>query len=324
MKFVVSSLTHLYAKLIHLYPIRFRAEFAEEMQIVFEDALNDAIKDGIRSVVILCLREYGGLPFNVMREFWHEHRKENTIMDMNEQTESKSAIEEAISHWDALICTLPFVLFAVASSIGRIPFWGIYAGLAFYVIVLLGLLIGLVKGVPRWAYGYIGWSLVFAWNWQIWPPLLMTIGIALLWTRSLLPLRQVVRGVWLDSTRLSLTMYTLVGFVMLLYDENHSPYWIGFMIISTLTIAASVWFFMMSTKASVRFIALVTGFVTSLAINWICDTTWDFAAYYGLPVAPPAPWYDSIIKSMAIAIVWGGILIWPAAIDSLRRSLSSE
>jgi hypothetical protein len=119
-------------------------------------------------------------------------------------------------------------------------------------------------------------------------------------------------------------MYTFLGFLMLPYDENHSPYWIDFMIASTLTIAASVWFFMRSTKPSVRFIALVTGFVTSLAINRICETTWDFAAYNRLPATPPTPWYDSIFEIMVIAVVWGGILIWPAAIDSLRRSLSSE
>lgn len=72
MKSVIVSLTKPYSTLLLLYPVWFRTEFAEEMQIVLQDSLNDAIKDGIRSVVILCLREYGGLPFNVIREFWHE------------------------------------------------------------------------------------------------------------------------------------------------------------------------------------------------------------------------------------------------------------
>lgn len=324
MNVFVAALISIYSKLLLLYPRNFRKEFGEEMQVVFRDSINDAAQNGILFLVIVGMREMVNLPGSVLHEFWHEFRKKDTIMDMNEKMASKSVIRGGISHWDALICALPFVLFAVASIIGKIPFWGIYADLAFYVIVLLGLLIGLVKGVPRWAYSYVGWSLVFAWNWQIWPPLLMTVGIALLWTRSLLPLRQLVRGIWQDWTLLSLAMYTFWGFMMLLYDENHSPYWIGFMIVSTLTISASVWAFMRSTKPSVRFIALVTGFVTSLAINRICETTWDFAAYNGLPATPPAPWYDSIFEIMVIAVVWGGILIWPAAIDSLRRSLSSE
>ena len=324
MNVFVAALISIYSKLLLLYPRGFRKEFGEEMQVVFRDLVNEAGKEGILFLVVVGTREMLILPGSVLQEFWHEFKKKHTIRDRNEQLESESVIKGGTSRWDAVICTLPFVLFAVASIIGKIPFWGIYADLVFYVIVLLGLLIGLVNGVPRWAYSYIGWSLVFAWNWQLWSPLLMTIGIALLWTRSLFRLRQVVRGIWRDSTLLSLTMYTFVGFVMLPYGENHSPYWIGFMIVSTFTIAASLWLFMRSTKPSIRYIALMSGFVTSLAINRICDTTWDFAAYYGLPATPPAPWYGSIFETIVIALVWGGILIWPAAIDSLRRSLSSE
>jgi hypothetical protein len=346
MNVFVAALISIYSKLLLLYPRNFRKEFGEEMQVVFRDSINDAAQNGILFLVIVGMREMVNLPGSVLHEFWHELKKKDTIMDMNEQTESRSVIEGGTSHWDALIGTLPFVLFGIASLIGklRVPFLGIYADLAFYAIVLLGLLIGLIKGVPRWAYSYLGWSLVFGWwwsnigtyglkifgfqidywSWQIWPPLLVTIGIALLWTRSLLPLRQLVRGIWQDWTLLSLAMYTFLAFMMLLYDENHSPYLIGFMIVSTLATSASVWAFMRSSKASSRFIALLTGFVASLAIARICETTWDFAGYYGLPARPPTLWYDSIFEFMVIAVVWSGILIWPAAIGLLRHSLSSE
>jgi hypothetical protein len=119
-------------------------------------------------------------------------------------------------------------------------------------------------------------------------------------------------------------MYTFVGFAMLLYDENHSPYLIVFMTVSTLTISASVWAFMRRSKASSRFIALLTGFVVALTIDRICGTTWDFAAYYGLPATPPAPWYDSIFEIMVLTVIWSGIVIWPALIGLVRSSLSSE
>jgi hypothetical protein len=316
------------------------------MQVVFRDSVNDAVKDGMLFLLIVGMREMVNLPGSVLQQFWHELKKKDTIMDIHEQTESKSVVNGGASHWDALIGTLPFVLFGIASIIGkiRVPFLGIYPDLAFYAIVLLGLLLGLIKGFPRWAYSYLGWALVFGWwwsnigtyglkifgiqinywSWQIWPPLLMTIGIALLWIRSLLPLRQMVRGIWQDWTLLSLAMYTFVGFAMLLYDENHSPYLIGFMIVSTLTISASVWAFMKSTKPSGRFLTLLTGFVACLAIDRICGTTWDFAGYYGLPSTPPAPWYDFMFEMMVFTAVWGGILILPALIGLVRHSLSSE
>jgi hypothetical protein len=346
MNVFVAALISIYSKLLLLYPRSFRKEFGEEMQAVFRDSVNEAVKDGIPALTFVCLRELAGLPFNILQEFWHEFHRKETIMVTNKVAVQKSITSGRASHWDALIGTLPFLLFGIVSIIGkiRIPFWGTYADLAFYVIVLLGLLIGLVKGVPHWTYSYLGWSLVFTWwwsnigtyglkifgfridhwTWQIWPPLFVAVGIALLWTRSLHPLRQLVRGIWQDWTLLSLAMYTLVGFVMLLYDENHSPYLIGFMIVSTLTICTSVWAFMKSTKPSARFLALLTGFVAGLAIDRICGTTWDFAGYYGLPSPPPAPWYDSMFEIMVFTAVWGGILILPAVIGLVRGSLTSE
>lgn len=226
----------------------------------------------------------------------------------------------------------------------RIPFWGIYADLAFFVLILLGLLIGLVKGVPRWTYSYIGWSLVFAWwwsgmgtsglkifgysidywSWQIWPPLLVAIGIALAWTRSLHPLRQVVRGIWQDWTLLSLGLYTFLGFMLVLYDENHSPYLIAFMIISTLAISVSVWVFMRSTKAGTRIIALFSGFVAGLVIDRISQSTWDFSAYYGLPRGTSFSWFDSLMEVILVSIIWGGILFLPVLVGLLRQTLQNE
>jgi hypothetical protein len=336
-------LVSLYSKLLGLYPRRFRNEFGEEMQVVFRDLVREAVQDGVPALAFVCLRELAGLPFDILREFWHEFQRKETIMVTNKDAEQKAIIDGRAGHWEALIGTLPFVLFGMASIIGklRVPFLGIYADLAFYAIILLGLLIGMVKGVPRWAYSYLGWSLVFVWwwsdmgtyglkifgfqidywSWQIWPPLLVTIGIALLWTRSLLPLRQLVLGIWQDWALLSLAMYTFLGYMLLLYDENHSPYLIAFMIISTLTISASVWAFMRSTKPSGRYLALLTGFVASLVIDRICESTWDFAAYYGLPRTSPIAWYDTILSMIVITMVWGGILLLPAL---LQRALHAE
>jgi hypothetical protein len=301
---------------------------------------------GYFSLVIVGMREIVNLPGSVLQEFWHELKKKDTVMDMNEQTESKSVIEGGTSHWDALIGTLPFVLFGIASMIGKIqiPFWGIYAGLAFYAMVLLGFLMGLIKGVPRWTYSYLGWCLVFSWwwssmgtpglkifgfqmnywSWQIWPPMLMTIAIALLWTRSLLPLRQLARGIWQDWTLLSLAMYTFVGWMALIYDENRHPYLFAFMIGSTLAISAGAWFFLHARQTRNQIIALLSGFMTVAIIGAINEATWDWHAYYGFPEPPAVAWYVSALRIMVIFAVWTSILFWPALIGLVRRSLSSE
>ena len=208
------------------------------------------------------------------------------------------------SQTDALIAVVPFALFGIANMISKsnLPIRGAYPGLAFYVFILLGFLIGMIKGFPRWTFSYLGWCLVFAWwwmgmpidtfrnyfshithtqllGWMSWLPLLLTTGIALLWTRSLHPLRKLISGIWQDWTLLSLAMYTLAAWFMLMYDENHSPYLFAFMTASTLAVSASVWVFMKSTTVRNRIIALISGFVIALSISWICDTTWDWAAY---------------------------------------------
>lgn len=61
-------LTFGYAALIRLYPKRFRDEFAEEMQAVFATAVTEAARSGIKSLLVLCLRELWDLPAALLRE----------------------------------------------------------------------------------------------------------------------------------------------------------------------------------------------------------------------------------------------------------------
>lgn len=348
MNIFVQLLIYAYARLFRLYPRGFRDEFAEEMPIVFRDSINDATRDGILQLLLTCSRELGGLPFNILREFWHEFRRKETTMAANGKIEPKSVMDVRAGHGEAWIAALPFVLFGIASMIGkiRLPFLGVYTELAFYAIVLLGLFIGLIREFPRWAFSYLGWTLVFAWwwtnmhteglkifgytmhneawGWRIWFPLFFTIGLALLWTRSIRPLRQLVRGIWEDWTLLSLAVYALVGFMMVLYDESHSPYLIAFMIASTLVISSSVWIFMRSMKTQKRVIALLSGFVTGILLDRISESTWDVAAYYGFPPGPSVPWYDPLLDVIVITAFWGVILLLPAFVGVLRRSLNTE
>ena len=86
-------------------------------------------------------------------------------------------------------------------------------------------------------------------------PAYRTIGIALLWTRSFLPLRQLVRGIWQDWTLLSLAMYTFVGWMALIYDENRHPYLFAFMIGSTLAVSAGAWIFLHERQTRRQIIA---------------------------------------------------------------------
>lgn len=348
----MNTLTQLvvsvYSRMLNLYPSKFREEFAAEMRVVFRDSVNDAFRDGILPLVIVCLREVIRMPFNILREFWHEVGGKEAVMVTNEKMEPAHTRGGKASHWEAFLSALPFALFGVVCMIGkiRVPWVGIYAYLLFYFFVLLGLLIGLVKAVPRWAYSYLGWSLVFAWwwtsmytrglkifgytmdneawGWRVWAPLFITVGIAILLTRSIRPLRELVLGIWQDWTLLSLAMYSLVGFAMLLYDEVRSPYTIAFMTASTLLICASVWIFMRSESHLHRLGILLAGFFGGLIIDRICATTWDLYTYNGLPAQPPMPWYSSLLEIIFFTILWSPIIWLPVLVGLFKSTFNKE
>lgn len=346
----MNILTHLivgtYSRMLDLYPRRFRNEFGEEMQVVFSDSVSETSRDGIFSLAILCMRELGGLPFNILREFWHEFGRKEMVMVTNEKVEQELSTSVRSSHWEAFLSALPFAVFGVVCMIGkiRVPWVGIYVYLAFYLFVLLGLLIGLVKAFPRWAYSYLGWSLVFAWwwtnmytrglklfghtfgdeawGWRVWVPLFITVGFAILLTRSIRPLRELAIGIWQDWTLLSLTLYSFVGLVILLYDEVRSPYTIAFMTASTLVICASVWIFMRSANRVHRIITLLAGFFAGLILDRICAATWDFNAYYGLPTQPPMPLYNSLLEIIFFTVLWSPIVWLPALIGLFKSTFN--
>lgn len=269
-------------------------------------------------------------------------------MVTNETADLAATNSVRLSHWDAFLSALPFALFGVVSMIGkiRVPWVGIYADLAFYFFVLLGLLIALVKAFPRWAYSYLGWSLVYAWwwtpihtnglkifgytlgneawGWRVWVPLFLTVGIAILLTRSIRPLRELALGIWQDWTLLSLALYSFVGFMMLLYDEVHAPYTLVFMTASTLVICASVWIFMRSVNRLHRLMTLLAGFFAGLLLDRICAATWDFNAYYGLPVRPPMPWYGTLLEMIVIAVIWSPIVWLPVLIGLFKSTFHQD
>jgi len=60
---------HLYSWLIRLYPASFRAEFEEEMMIVFNDMIEDAALLNQSHLLTIFLRELRDYPFSLLREY---------------------------------------------------------------------------------------------------------------------------------------------------------------------------------------------------------------------------------------------------------------
>jgi hypothetical protein len=277
-------------------------------------------------------------------------------MNTNKFAFSKSAVIQTRSFRDASLAVLPFVLFGAASMLVRTNFLFpypysylnySYADLAMYVIALTGLFFGLVKGIPRWMYSYLGWSVFFAWRemyrpidsfsdspvqdsavfsvWS-WMPLLLVIGMAILFSRSLRPFRQLAADIWQDWTHLSLSMFALIAFFALPggYDENHHPYLFVFMSATALAICGSVWFFMRSSNARRRSFALAAGMVAAYILILVCDKTWNWWAYHGLPVPAPDPWYIEVFRMFIFGPILAFILFWPLLIGFVQQTTNVQ
>ena len=342
---VISSLHRLYARLVQLYPAAFRVQFEKEMTDTFRESLEEAGAEGVLPLARVCWREIVQLPTSLVREFRHELERKEGNMATNENPASQPNPDDRSARWEALVGALPFALFGIASILSRTGYpFNAYSHLAFYATVLVGLLAGMLNGFPRWAYSYLGWSLVFAWwwtnmgtyglrifgiridhwTWQIWPPLLATFGIALLWRRSPHPLRQLFRGIWQDWTLLSLAIYAFVAFVALNYDENHHPYLFAFIAATTIAICLAVWGFLKSGSIWQRVVTLLAGFVTALVLNNISYATHNYAGHYNLPPSPPQPWYTAFDGVIGWTVLYCGIMFWPALIGLVRRVIGNR
>ncbi len=329
-------LTRLYALLLRLYPRRFRAEFAEEMLAVFAAAVMEAAAHGSATVALVCWRELRDWPTALSREHWADLKKKKNEANMSASTERFNTPEghavRAGGAWpEALLGALPFLAFGLASMVSKTRWWpfelgGYFGGpfLTFYLFTLIGLGVGWLKGLPRWAYAYLGWALVFAWWWTDWMPLAIVVVVVVLWTRSLRPLKQLFLGLWNDWTLLSFGVYTLFAWIWLVADENHNPYLLAFMAASAIAVAGGAWAYMRGARAWHRALALAAGFGLVAVVGEISEATWDWRSYYGVPAPQGVPPYAEALRVVMALGFWAALVFSPALLGLVRRAIDSR
>lgn len=314
--------------MLKLYPRQFQKAYGQEMQTVFTEVITR--ESGLKSVSLF-LHELIDLPGSLIRIYAAQWFRGGSMCTQNNYYSPST-------RWQAFFGMLPFLAFGIVSMIDKTdhanPFRDLYFYLAFCLLVSVGLLIGWIRRFPLWSYSYLGWSVFIIWigsngsinRVSLTPPIGLIFGImvlaALLWTRSLNPIKNLFRDIWNDWTRLSLCMYTFIAFAFLTYDENHHPYLLVFIAASTLAIAAGAWFFLRSASLKGRILSILGGFFSSNVIGQISDNTWDAQAYYNLPVGLPTPWYMTIFRMFMILFFFVVILLWPVVIALIHRIAS--
>ena len=344
MNFVIEFLTDLYSKLLLLYPRRFRDEFASEMQDVFRDALNEAIKDGILPLLILCLREWGGLPFNILWEFWHEfQRKETMILQENIQ----NPLEKSTTTGYVIIGSLPFFVFGLIMILLELPLallqseWFNALGgillVMWLILPAIGFSIGWVQKFPRWSYPHAGMALILAlyiqsvttpglnlfgipifgrelWGWRAWVPLAVAFVGALVISRSFRPFFRFFSNLWQDW---SIPSYLMAGvlplLVMIAFDEIDRLYSLYFMVVFAVLLVAMVVLYLRSQHAWQRVLVLTIG-VLAILFPAVLGSNSYWLAHSGTSLSGAR-------QMLALAGKTSIIMLLPAWLELLRRAM---
>ncbi len=307
----------LYRQLIKFYPASFRSEFGEEMQDVFSQALSS--RKNIRQRAALFLKEVFDLPPALLRQHLAalSHVQGVPMMDKNGSTQPSSRQE-------ALLGALPFLMYGLICMLVKfaLPFSEFFLWLAFYLIILIWLVIGWIKRFPRWSFAYVGWSITIALTWGGAPLVLLfpAIVVALIWTRSISPIKQFFHGILDDWTCLSFALFTLPAWFILSYSGNDHPYVTLFMFGSTLALSLGVYFYMRSSNAANRIVFLLGSLVAAFTLLSISNTAWNIAGHYP-QTATTAPWYlllPVILRWLASLSIVAILLFVPAILLVFR------
>lgn len=182
---LVRLLTRLYALLIRLYPPSFRAEFADEMQVVFTEAMAEAAERGKLPLAVVCWREMRDWPITLVREccFSFKHRRKDVKMSAEIQRdilgEKAGLTQTAQTPWrDAVLAGLPHLLVTLFAGVSQVAYGllpgyifdrltGFFAvfGVAFFILAGGVVLYAWRHGWPLWTaswYGYGAWLVLIA------------------------------------------------------------------------------------------------------------------------------------------------------------------
>jgi hypothetical protein len=338
------ALTRLYAHLLKLYPDRFMDEFGREMADVFtqtltglEDSDSPPITRRLK-MARLFLREVLDFP----RTYLDARRYQVSLGSGETPAGSASYRQGEVTEtwvgrrtsWTAaFVGALPFLLFGLAYLIEGITELGGHYGpgfnlldgtllagpphrpaiiltlpIAVYIVCVLVLLFGILKGFPRWSYAYLGMSIYFGWYYSngryygvvyglwAWVPLFAAIILGLLLNRSLKPLPRLFQGAWNDWTRLTFTLYAFALPVdtIVFFDSDWGVLQLYGLVFDTVLLAAGAVVFLRSRTILGRVLSLLAAFLILFLVGfregWMGGHFWPMVSatllYMGFLLLP--------------------------------------
>lgn len=296
----------LYELLLRLYPRHFRDEFAREMRAVFSESLDQAAKQGILALVGVGLRELIDAPLTLMRVHWFNWKKKGKATSGSTARfppvpSSSLPLPSPDGHESWMQAGLEISLFLSMGVVLALqtyfpltwpacgpadrPVSGPLRGMgsintAILLLPALGFLVGLARGLPRWAYPFggilLGYGFLAAIRFDMLSFLIASLlafvvlaiaaAVVNARVRPLPPLlRRLGQSMGLDWTRLSFCIYGVMPLMITTaFDDarcnNRTPY----LVISVLLMVAGALAYIRSRRTVLQITALLGGMSLSL------------------------------------------------------------
>jgi len=182
----------LYEQIAALYPKVYKAQFQEEMVAVFSKIAEYDGKRGIAYLVKAILIELLDAPQAILSAYWYVFQEnikgmllpvvtlgsDDLANDSAERSDQMTSDGNPLlwrkeKRKEAIIASLPPMIFGAGISLSwfvigsrwfEIPPWqliaGLFIGLTASVILAIGAILGLIKGLPDWSFTWLGSSAI--------------------------------------------------------------------------------------------------------------------------------------------------------------------
>jgi hypothetical protein len=344
MKFI----NELYGLLLLCFPKHYREEYGEELQIVFYLSLSDALKTGGWEPAKVVLRELLSLPMAVLIQHLREGRRTNMVKNFG------TYFNFAHGSWREFLSALcPFLLFGLYSPLidllgeaGLLVPGGRFAdgmGVVLLVVMAILFLVGILSGLPRWFFPYLGFLLSIAslsafsafmerydrslldvaprswigseivYQGLMWGGLTV-LTILLVVLINLVPFLRRFKKDW---TLLAFLLYGAVPFaVMISFDDylHDGPS----RLFAFLILGAGIWFYLHTNNQHRKFWMLFGGMTVSLLFAAVAKAIiyqyfWDGLRYF--------TWWTEM---MSTVIMWGWLALTMLISLALQRLARSQ
>lgn len=342
-----------YTQSMRLYPQDFRSTFGAEMESIFRQALSEQNHD--RKIVIIFLRELRDLPGSI----WREHLRSIKGGSMSQNILAWRPLKTR-----ELVVGMALFVLPVLGDLVKLVFGysiGNQVGSALLIatlsFVFLILIIGFLKGFPRWTVPYLGtvviglvmlqfvfplWGLVAtdvklmikyytktlaariqysvllgSFFWLV--PFLALILLILL-LMAIPRTRKLAKRIHKDWTLLSFMIYSAIVFDLELVFEEYA-YDEAWKIACRICLALGAWIYFKNADQRKRILALLAGATLAFGIaavgQWIILPMQSWGAWYGYD-----HWTYRRVMLSGTLTSWGSALFFmliPALINLIPR-----